>query len=113
MPQTSLQTAKKPNEYIIYTYKVFDDERFGVNRWQKLNSFCGLDIALQEAENLFRGQDFQKIEVVKRSFDEVKQKYISETTKVFQRNSRAQAITALGSAAAGIATLTMLLTVLQ
>lgn len=113
MPHSSLKIAKKPNEYIIYTYKVFDDARFGVNRWQRLGSFCGLDIALQEAESLFRGQDFQKIEVVKRSFDETAQKYVSETTKVFHRKCKKQAITALGSAAAGLATLTVLLTVLQ
>ena len=76
--------AGKASEYTIYTYKNYDDEKFGFNKWQRYKTVSGLNRAIKEAKVLHRSQKFQKIEIKQKYFDENANRSFSKTLKVFQ-----------------------------
>lgn len=85
-PDKSAQSGKV-SEYIIYTYKHYDDEKFGFNKWYRYKTISGLNRAIKEAKVLHRSQKFQKIEVKQKYFDKNANKTFSKTLKVFQKGS--------------------------
>lgn len=78
---------EKVSEYAIYTYRLYDDKKFGVNKWQKYKTVKGFNRAVKEAKVLHRSKKFQKIEVKQRYFDKNLNRSFSKTLKVFEDES--------------------------
>lgn len=75
----------KDTEYAIYTYKHYDDDKFGFNKWQRYKTVQGLNRAMREAKVLHRSQQFEKIEIKQKYFDKDANRSFSKTLKVFQK----------------------------
>ncbi|MAZ76231.1 MAG: hypothetical protein CMH31_02900 [Micavibrio sp.] len=102
----------KVSEYSIYTYKNYDDEKFGFNKWQRYKTVSGLNRAMKEAKVLHRSRKFQKIEVKQKYFDESANRSFSKTLKVFQ-NEPINWQKLIVNLVMGLSVLTLFITVLQ
>lgn len=107
-----MNRPEKAGEYAIYTYKNYDGDKFGFNKWQRYKTVSGLNRAIKEAKVLHRSQKFQKIEVKQKYFDESANRSFSKTLKVFQNEPLNWQKIGM-SLVIGLSALTLLVTVLQ
>jgi len=81
-------TTTAPSKYMIYAYPSYDSTCIGQNRWSLLNSGHDQEEILQKAENMYQTQQYQKIEVQKKTFNNKKGKYVISTHRIFTEKSK-------------------------
>lgn len=79
--------AYQNTEYIIYAYQDFQKNRIGHNKWEVVSVVPEQGEAIQTAERLYASNDYKKIEIKKKSFDERSKRYIASTFKIFENKS--------------------------
>lgn len=100
-------------EYIIYAYDSYAGDDLGKNHWQRILNSNDVEKACRHAEVLFAAQQYQKIEIKKKIFDEKKGRYICSTFKNFEHKPKNNyfilaAIFFLALSSVGLFTLSML-----
>jgi hypothetical protein len=79
--------AYQDTEYIIYGYQNFEANRVGHNKWEVISIVPEQGEAIQTAERLYASNDYKKIEIKKKSFDERSKRYIASTFKILEQKS--------------------------
>lgn len=87
-----MQTIKARNmrdqaEYIIYAYQNFEAGKVGHNKWQVLSVVPEQEQALQTAHHFYESNDYKKIEVKKKIFDQKSKRYIASTLKTLEKKN--------------------------
>lgn len=92
MEIASFMPTKKPKippEYSVYAYDKYCDNAIGYNKWKCILSDTNANFVYQTAENLFETQQFQKIEIKKKTFHEKKKRYLVSTSHIFKKRANA------------------------
>ncbi len=71
-----------PAEYTIYAYDKYRENMIGHNKWQCISTGQDPSKVLEQAEQLFDSEQFQKIEVKKKFFDKKKKRHFVSTFHV-------------------------------
>jgi len=79
---------KTVDEYIIYAFSDYKMNLFGVNKWRFVSKGNNLKSILQQARQLHISQQYQRIEVKKKSFNPKSNKYRLSTYEVFGKNKK-------------------------
>lgn len=74
-------------EYIIYAYQDFVQDRIGHNKWEVVSVVPEQGEAIQMAERLYASNDYKKIEIKKKSFDDKSKCYVASTFKIIEQKS--------------------------
>lgn len=82
-PASVPSSLSSEEEYTIYAYSFFENERLGCNRWTRMTSSSSSAHALQYAEGLYKSQQYQKIEIKKKAYNDKKGRYMSSTFRVY------------------------------
>ncbi len=83
----SVATASPQAEYIIYAYQDFEVGRVGHNKWQVLSVVPEQGQAMKTAHHFYQSNDYKKIEVKKKIFDQQSKRYIASTLKTLEKKS--------------------------
>lgn len=73
-------------EYSIYIYHHPDNYVEGWNDWEKRSVTYDLKAALIEAETLYASNEFQRVEIKEKIYDERRQRPVDHTYKVFDED---------------------------
>lgn len=84
LPASLLPSLSSTIEYTIYAYSFFEDEKLGCNRWKRMTTSLDSTKAMLYAEGLYKSQQYQKIEIKKKSYHEKKGRYTSSTFRVYE-----------------------------
>lgn len=84
----NIRPVQIPAEYKIYAYNKYSKDMIGYNKWQCLSSGQDASQVLLEAERLFDSNEFQKIEVMKKFFDDKENKPTVATFRVYETKSK-------------------------
>lgn len=81
-------SANSYAEYTIYVYDHFYEDGVGQNRWKRVSSSYDPAESVNKAQKLFSSQQYQKIEIKKKFFDDRKGQNVAKTFRVFERTQK-------------------------
>ncbi len=85
---TQIKPNRIPAEYTIYAYNKYCENLIGHNKWQCISTGENPSKVLEEAERLFDSEQFQKIEVKKKTFNQKKKRHFVSTFHVFDHQPK-------------------------
>ena len=99
----SASTLSYSDEYTIYTYDSFEEEKPGHNRWHRVATIHDQSQALEQAQDLFNSHLYQKVEIKQKSFNEKKGCRVSKTLRIYEAGQKSNTkIVVLSFLASGI-----------
>lgn len=85
---TTTDKIARQCEYIIYAYDLFENDKVGCNRWQRVTSGSDIDTMIEKADILYGSGAYQRVEIKKKSYNTKKQTYQVATFKTFGNRRR-------------------------
>jgi len=75
-------TMTSSDEYLIYGYAKYHVYNFGRNQWQFLSKSKDQEMTIQQAQQFYSSQNYDRVEVKKKYFDNVQQKFKLKTVEI-------------------------------